>query len=202
MLQTHLQVAGLYQTNCWVIEQPEEGICAVVDPGFAPRKVWKMVRELAVEVRFILFTHGHIDHLYGAKYLQKKTRAACLLHPLDDKFRWHWLAFSRAKFTPVADGQTLKLGSAEIKVMHTPGHSPGSVSYLVEEFLFSGDLLFADGVGRWDIPGGNFGEIVKSLQQRLKELPDSTRIMPGHGPQTTLAIERSRNPIFWKKDPA
>jgi glyoxylase-like metal-dependent hydrolase (beta-lactamase superfamily II) len=202
MLQVHLVVSTFYQTNCWVIELPEEKLCAVVDPGFAPRKAWKTIKDLAAETRFILFTHGHIDHLYGARYLQQKTRASCLLHPLDDKFRWRWLAFSRAKFSPLADGQLLKLGSAQIKVIHTPGHSPGSVSYLVEDCLFSGDLLFADGVGRWDIPGGDFREIVRSLQDRLKELPDDIKVMPGHGPQTTLAIERSRNPIFWKKDQA
>jgi glyoxylase-like metal-dependent hydrolase (beta-lactamase superfamily II) len=132
------------------------------------------------------------------KYIQKKSKAPCLLHPLDDNLRWRWLSFSRAKFTPVAADQMLRLGAVEIKVMHTPGHSPGSVSYLIEDCLFSGDLLFADGIGRWDIAGGDFREIVRSLQEGLKTLPDSTNIMPGHGPVTTLGIERDRNPLFRK----
>ena len=196
MITPHLKVVGIFQTNCWVIESGEDALCAVVDPGFSPRKIWQMVQQLQLKVKFILLTHGHMDHTLGVRYLRRKSKAPCLMHPADRPYQWRWFNFAAPKCVPVEDGQSLKLGGAEIKVIHTPGHSPGSVSYLVNNFLFSGDLLFADGIGRWDLAGGSFREIVKSLKEKLGPLPDSVEIMPGHGPVTTLGIERSRNPIL------
>jgi len=190
------KVLGFWQTNCWIIQDASEKICALVDPGANPRRLWQGIKEKSLDLQLILLTHGHLDHIAGAHYLQRKSRAPCLLHPLDIKNRWRWLGFSLAKFTPVEDGLLIPFGSLSFKVYHTPGHSPGSVSYLLEDQLFCGDLLFAEGVGRWDIPGGSFRTLVKSLKQTLAQFPDQTKILPGHGPATTLGIERTRNPLL------
>jgi glyoxylase-like metal-dependent hydrolase (beta-lactamase superfamily II) len=200
MLTVHLKVVGFVQTNCWVIESDEDNISAIVDPGFGARKIMEWVKQLGLQPKFILLTHGHLDHIMAAHYLQRKTGAPCFMHPKDIRHRWRWGGFSFAKFTPVEDGQVLKFGENEFKVIRTPGHTPGSVSYLIDEYLFSGDLLFADGVGRWDTPKGNFHDLVKSLRQKIADLPDSVQVMPGHGQATTLGTERDRNPIFWNKE--
>jgi hydroxyacylglutathione hydrolase len=200
MLIVQLKVVGFFRTNCWMIEAPEDGICAIVDPGFNGRKILQWTELMGLQVKFILLTHGHLDHIMAAHYLQRKTKAPCLLHHKDIKYRWRWGGVSLAKFTPIENGHVLKLANTELKVIHTPGHTPGSVSYLAENNLFSGDLLFADGVGRWDTPKGSFHELVKSLRERIAELPDATQVLPGHGPETTLGIERERNPIFWERD--
>ena len=200
MIDVHLKVVGFFQTNCWVIESPSQGLSAIVDPGFGGRKILQWVEDLRLQPKFILLTHGHFDHIMAASYLQKKFKVPCLMHPKDIRYRWRWGGISFAKFTPLESGQPLKFGNIEIKVIPTPGHTPGSVSYLVEDLLFCGDLLFADGVGRWDTPKGNFRDLVKSLRSRIAEIPDDTKVFPGHGPQTTLATERNRNPIFWEKE--
>ncbi len=196
MLSVDLKVVGFARANCWLIQLESEKICAVVDPGASPRRLWKWISEKSLELKLILLTHSHLDHIGGAHYLQRKSKAPCLMHPLDIKNRWRWFGISFAQFTPVEDQQMFKLGSVTGTVIHTPGHSPGSVSFLLQDRLFSGDLIFADGVGRWDIPGGDFHTLVQSLKQKLEPFSDALSIFPGHGPSTTLGTERARNPML------
>ena len=189
------KVVGFNQTNCWLIGDDKEKICTLIDAGARPKKLWQWIGELGFEIKFLLFTHSHLDHIGGAHYLQRKAKVPCYLHPQDIKKRWKWLGFSLAKFTPINDGDILKLGSYQIKIIHTPGHSPGSVCYLIEDNLFCGDLLFAGGVGRWDIPGGSFRKLVRSLE-KISQFDDSIKIFPGHGPATVLGEEKRINPLL------
>jgi glyoxylase-like metal-dependent hydrolase (beta-lactamase superfamily II) len=190
------KILGFWQTNCWLIQLESEPICVLIDAGANPRKLWKEIQERNLHLKLILITHAHLDHIAGAHFLQKKSGATCYLHPKDIKKRWRWLGISFAKFTPVEHGDRIPFGNFQFQVFHTPGHSPGSVSYLLEDNFFCGDLLFANGVGRWDIPGGDFHTLTKSLKKTLGQFPDQTRILPGHGPATTLGVERKRNPLL------
>jgi len=196
MVKVQGKIVGFQSTNCWLIGDLEDGVCALVDPGAGGRRLWAWVVEQGLELKLILVTHTHLDHIGAVHYLQRKSGARCLAHPLDIKHRWKWFGVSFARFSLIEDGEVLRLGAYEIKVIHTPGHSPGSVSYLVEDNLFCGDLVFYDGVGRWDIPGGSFRELIKSLGERLAGISDEVKVFPGHGSITSLGRERSINPLF------
>jgi len=195
-LEISVKVVGFNQTNCWMLKS--QSSCILIDPGARPKILWQWLQEQKVKLELMLFTHSHLDHIGGAYYLQKKTRASCRLHPLELENRWKWLGFSRAKFTPIQEGEIISFAGAEIQVLHTPGHSPGSVCYYFDQYLFCGDLLFAGGVGRWDMPGGSFRKLVHSLKEKLRQFPDSVQVFPGHGPATTLGEERRINPLLGK----
>lgn len=196
MVKIEGKVVGFQKTNCWLLEDSKEKLCALVDPGAEGRKLWNWIREKGLELKLILVTHTHLDHIGGVHYLQRKTGARAIAHELDIKNRWKWFGLSWARFSLVEDGEVLKLGAFEIRVIHTPGHSPGSVSYLIEDNLFSGDLLFYDGIGRWDIPGGSFRALLESLNKKLAGFRDEVKVFPGHGEITSLARERRMNPLF------
>jgi len=196
-LKKHL--VGLLQVNCYLIWAEGSSEAAVIDPGGGGRKILASLREKNLELRYIIQTHGHWDHTGAAAFLARKTSAPVYLHPADHDPKsliGKLFRITQPSLLPLQDGQTLPLGPLSIKVMHTPGHSPGSVCLLVEDCLFTGDLLFAGGVGRFDFKGGSFRELVKSLRERLAPLPDRLRVYPGHGPDTLLGQERAGNPLF------
>ena len=196
-LKKHL--VGLLQVNCYLIWTEGSSEAAVIDPGGGGRKILASLREKNLELRYIIQTHGHWDHTGAAAFLARKTSAPVYLHPADHDPKsliGKLFRITQPSFLPLQDGQTLPLGPLSIKVIHTPGHSPGSVCLLVEDSLFTGDLLFAGGVGRFDFKGGSFRELVKSLRERLAPLPDRLRVYPGHGPDTLLGQERAGNPLF------
>lgn len=195
-IKVEQKILGLWQTNCWLVWIEPENLCAVIDPGAGAREIWKWIQLKGLNLKFILLTHSHFDHIGGARYLQRMSSAICYLHRKDIRNRWRWLGISFARFSAVKDGDEIPFGPFRFRVFHTPGHSPGSVCYFIEDYLFCGDLLFAGGVGRWDIPGGSFRSLVKSLKNTLSQFPDETKIMPGHGPSTTLGIERMRNALL------
>lgn len=195
---------GPLPTNCYLLTDEETGKTAVIDPGFYNSQLEKAVQKH--QVVMILLTHGHFDHITGVKKLAVETGAKIYMDAADSDFPMKpELNLSSAMgldaiepFVPdvqLHDGSTIQLGSLQIKVMHTPGHTRGGCCYLVGETLFSGDTLMCGTVGRTDLPTGSYEEIRKSVQ-RLRDLPGEWRVLPGHEFETKLSWERSNNPYM------
>ncbi|MBE6722389.1 MAG: MBL fold metallo-hydrolase [Ruminococcaceae bacterium] len=195
---------GPLPTNCYLLTDEETGKTAVIDPGFYNSQLEKAVQKH--QVVMILLTHGHFDHITGVKKLAVETGAKIYMDAADSDFPMKpELNLSSAMgldaiepFVPdvqLHDGSTIELGSLQIKVMHTPGHTRGGCCYLVGETLFSGDTLMCGTVGRTDLPTGSYEEIRKSVQ-RLRDLPGEWRVLPGHEFETKLSWERSNNPYM------
>ena len=187
----------------------ENGECIVIDPGLEGEKIYEKLQDKGLCPAYILLTHGHFDHARGVRVLQEKTGAKVACHRLDapllsDPERNVAATYYRGRGEeyPCAradlfleDGDEITLGSLSLRVLHTPGHTPGSVSYLAEEALFSGDTLFADGVGRTDFPGGNNALLISSLN-RLLTVNGDRRLLPGHGNSSTLEKAKLRIPQY------
>ena len=195
---------GPLPTNCYLLTDEETGKTAVIDPGFYNSQMEKAVQKH--QVVMILLSHGHFDHITGVKKLAVETGAKIYMDAADSDFPMKpELNLSSAMgldaiepFVPdvqLHDGSTIELGSLQIKVMHTPGHTRGGCCYLVGETLFSGDTLMCGTVGRTDLPTGSYEEIRKSVQ-RLRDLPGEWRVLPGHEFETKLSWERSNNPYM------
>ena len=199
---------GPLQTNCYLLTVADEsghkkGI--VIDPGMNPKRLIEEIQ--SIEVEAIILTHAHFDHMGGVDEVRKLTNAPVYLHDLEAEWltdakkngstRWPDvtvpLTTEPAEYS-LAEGQKLKLIGHEFKVFHTPGHSPGSISLLCGNQLFSGDVLFKQSIGRTDLPGGREVDLFYSLQQKLYKLADDTIVYCGHGPKTTIGFEKQNNP--------
>jgi hydroxyacylglutathione hydrolase len=201
-------LVGIIQTNCYLIgdEVSREG--AVIDPGGDPEPILAAIEAEGLTIRYILNTHAHFDHMAANGSLLAATGARLAVHPADLELlatggggRWFGLLSSIYSPTPeieLSDGQELALGELRIKVLHTPGHSPGHVAFYLsnEGVLFSGDALFQNSIGRTDLPGGDRATLVASIRHQFLALPDETVVYPGHGPDTTIGDERSHNPYL------
>ena len=199
-------VVGVFQENCWVIgsRRTREGI--VIDPGDEPEEILALARDMGLNVKLIVNSHAHVDHIMGVRGVQERTGARFLLHP-DDLAIARGMPQSAARFlgyepppapdpdAPLADGDTVEVDGLKLRVIHTPGHTPGSVSYYTDGLLFSGDTLFRGSIGRTDLPGGDYGQIMQSIITKLLTLPDDTVVLPGHMQETRIDFERQANPF-------
>jgi len=201
---------GLVDTNCYLAACPETREAAVIDPGaFSPKEVQTildLLKQHGLSVKYIVNTHGHIDHIAGNQALLKETGAKLCIHTYDSKMLTSSLLngsemFGMSLVSPppdrlLTDGDVIMLGKLEIKILHTPGHTPGGICLLFEGTVLSGDTLFAGSVGRTDLPGGSETDIIRSIREKLLVLPDATSVRPGHGPRTTIGAEREDNPFL------
>lgn len=186
-----------YTTNCYLIGDETAKVCALVDPGGSLEKILEMVQSRGLTLEKILLTHGHYDHVgQVSALLEVFPNAAVYLHRLDhredDKRLYPPPTWG---FNHFEDGSHLSVGSIDVQVLHTPGHSAGSVTLLAGDVMLCGDTLFAGSCGRWDLPGGSEGAMLPSLR-RLAELEGDYRVCPGHGPLSTLDRERRSNPYM------
>lgn len=191
-------VVGAYRTNCRLVWDPASGQGMVIDPGAKWKQIMAMIEKNGVTVTAIVHTHGHGDHIAATTQLLEKTGAVLYRHPSQVK-KWGGKSIKEKfpdRVRDLNDGEELKVGPFTFKVIHTPGHSPGSISLYGEGMLLSGDLLFKGSVGRWDLAGGDFPELYLSITKRIAHLPDDTQVLPGHGSSTTLGAERKTNPYF------
>lgn len=204
-LVQHALSLGPMDNNTYILVCSQTREAAVIDVGFEPDTVLAALGELNVRVTLLLNTHAHYDHIAGMRRVQQMVGGEYWLHPLDRAMLATFNAQGALFGFPAAhlpdnphdleDGQRLQLGSSELEVLHTPGHSPGHVSFLAGADVWSGDVLFAGSVGRTDLDGGSWPDLVKSIRTRLFPLGDATRVHTGHGPATTIGEERLHNPF-------
>ena len=210
--------AGAFAANCYVVAPARGAECVIVDPG---QDAQQGIDELLIRYRLkpiaVLLTHGHIDHMWSVAPVCGAKGIPAYIHPDDrellaDPAKGLSLAVGQQLFGGITftepddvreltDGSALSLAGLDFTVRHTPGHTPGSVTFKSEDGLFTGDLLFAGSIGRTDLPGGNHQAMLRSLARTLT-LPDDTLVLPGHGPQTTIGAERRTNPFLTGLVPA
>ena len=203
MIKIHALPLGSYQTNCYIVHEEHSKTCAVIDPGYTPERVLTQAEKLGLQVDAVLLTHGHFDHVGGVEAIVKATGCALWMREADyTQFKTpendFFYPIHDCDFTEVQlceEGEQIHAGGLTFTVIETPGHTWGSVCYLCENALFSGDTLFAGSCGRTDLPGGDGQTIVLSLE-RLAELEGDYTVYPGHGGATTLARERAHNPYM------
>lgn len=197
-------VVTRFQQNCMVVAAEGSDRAVIVDPGGDVPLVLSAAAERNLRVDGILITHGHIDHIGGLQEIALATHAPVWYHPDDLRLYEHGAFGSPPVKLPddavaVADGDRIEAAGLGFTVLHTPGHTPGSVSFYTESLgrphLFDGDLLFAAGIGRTDFPRGDYNQLVESISRKVWPLPDDTRVMPGHGPATTVEVEKAHNPF-------
>ena len=199
---------GPLQCNCSIVGDENTREAMVIDPGDDIAEILQIVQQHGLHVTQIVITHAHIDHVGGAMKLKQLTGApillnendAALLKMLDVQAKWIGMApVGKVDIDqPIADADTVRTGNISATVMHTPGHTEGSVClyFPAENMLIAGDTLFAGSIGRTDLPGGSFDKIMRSLKQRVLALPDETTVVPGHGPITLIGEERETNPFL------
>lgn len=200
-------VVGPLGTNCYLIacSQSKEG--AVIDPGAEGKRILAVAARAGIRLRYIINTHGHIDHCGSNGEIKEATGAEILIHQSDAFYltdpRKNLFAFTGGQGgSPPADrtleeGEVIRLGQEVIlEVIHTPGHTPGGICLKGEDFVFTGDTLFAGSIGRTDFPGGSFEQLITSIKEKLFSLPDSLTIYPGHGPASSIGAEKVDNPFF------
>lgn len=197
---------GPMMKNGYVLACRDTGMAAYIDPGDEADQLLRFIADQGLTLTAIFNTHGHMDHICGNRRVKQFWDVPIWLHP-DDEFLYsalkkqgEWFGFEYEPPPPVdrhfVDGAELEVGSLRVRILHTPGHSPGSVSLGVSEFLFCGDLIFAGSVGRTDLPGGKPQLLLQVIRQKILPLDDGTVLLPGHGPATELGRERVTNPFL------
>jgi glyoxylase-like metal-dependent hydrolase (beta-lactamase superfamily II) len=199
-------VVGVFQENCWVVGSRRTREAFVIDPGDEPDTILALARDMGLNVKRIICSHAHIDHIMAVRPVQERTGADFLLHPSDIPIA-QGMSRSAARFlgyepppppdptAALADGDVVEVDGLQLTVIHTPGHTPGSVSFYTDGLLFSGDTLFRGSIGRTDMPGGDYGQIMQSIVGRLLTLPDDTVVLPGHMQETRIGFEKQANPF-------
>lgn len=197
---------GPIEANCYIVFDEKTKECMVIDPGDEGNRIFEEIEKQSLTVKYIVNTHGHGDHIGANRYLKEKTGAELLIHEEDapmltDPAKNMSLYMGANINKPAADrhlheGDILEIGSAKFTVLHTPGHTKGGICLLGKEVCFTGDTLFQFSIGRTDLPGGSYNEIITSIETKLLTLDEKITVFPGHGPQTTIAKEKANNPFF------
>jgi glyoxylase-like metal-dependent hydrolase (beta-lactamase superfamily II) len=205
-MKCEILVVGPLETNCYFVYSEETRECVIFDPGAEPGKIIQAIAFNNLNPVALVNTHGHIDHIGANREIKERFNIPLSIHRADSPMLRgaHQLEMALllgASESPEPDaylqeGDEVDFGEDHLKVIHTPGHSPGSLSFLGDGFLLSGDTLFWGGVGRTDLPGGSWGELEASIRSKIFTLPDETIVFPGHGPRTFVRQEKDSNPYL------
>lgn len=199
---------GLFECNCTILGDPESRRAVIFDPGDEVERILAVLARHRLELDRILLTHAHIDHVGAVAPLKREFGVDVWMHAADQGLydrldvQAGWAGMPTPERVVIdrylEDNETLQLLGLEIHVLHTPGHSPGSVSFYLPSLskVISGDALFRNSIGRTDLPGGNHEQLIQAIQTRLLTLPDDTGVYPGHGPSTTIGFEKRTNPFL------
>ncbi|MBU3191681.1 MBL fold metallo-hydrolase [Clostridium bowmanii] len=194
-------VTGIYGSNCYIIMDNNTKEAIVLDPGGDVDDIAKAIRAMGALVKYILLTHGHMDHTTGVAQLKNITNAIVCINKKDDDL----IIQGEYLFGPlieggadklISQGDIIKISGLEFTCIDTPGHTPGGMCFLVGNCVFTGDTLFAGSIGRTDFAGGDFNSIITSIKTKLLGLPEGTIVYPGHGPCSTINNERLNNPFL------
>lgn len=198
--------AGQFAENCYLVADPRTREAVLIDPGEGSSTYLAELSARRWTLRAIWLTHAHVDHIAGVGAVKRATEAPIYLHPLDRRLYdalpqfGAWLGLHLDPPPPpdaeLEAGQVVRIGGLAFAVRHTPGHSPGSVSFVGHGKVFGGDVLFHGSVGRTDLPGGNSAALMATIQSQFLSLPDATVVHSGHGPDTTIGVERTTNPFL------
>jgi len=199
-------VVGPLQVNCFLLADDKTKEAVVIDPGDDAQEILRIIREKRLKVKYIINTHAHFDHIGANRAIKEATGAELLLHE-DDAAMLATVSSQSRSFgmSPVSSpepdrllkqGDVITAGEISLKVLHTPGHTPGGISLLEEGLVFTGDSLFAGSIGRTDFPGGDLLTLLRSIRTNLMTLPDDTKVFSGHGPASTIGDERAENPFL------
>lgn len=197
--------AGPFECNCTVLACGDTKDAVVIDPGGELERIAEIVAQYDLTVRAIIHTHAHLDHIYGTRDVKEAHGGVVCLHE-GDAFLYDGFAMQAAMFgwqvRPttaverwIEDGDTIEMGKRSLAVIHTPGHTPGSVCFAVDGLLFAGDTLFRRSIGRTDLPGGDGRQLQRSIKERLYTRDPDTLVIPGHGPTTKIGDEAKANPF-------
>jgi hydroxyacylglutathione hydrolase len=204
LFEIHTFTVGFLETNCYLIMDPSKNALCI-DPGDDSGQIIRYCRENQIEIRKILLTHGHYDHIGGANALIGHFGISAWIHPADYEMATDpdqnfssvlLLPFRIEKSLEVFKEDSVLFGPDVIRIFHTPGHTPGSVCFYWDGHLISGDTLFRNSIGRSDFPGSDPDALIHSIQQKLMILDDEVRVFPGHGMMTSIGHERKRNPFI------
>lgn len=196
---------GILKVNCYIVACSRTKQAVVIDPGAEPDLILSVLENNGLDVKYIFNTHGHPDHIGANTSVKQWSGAPLLIHKADADFLVHPLPMPFESEPPVSsppadqylnDGDIFQIGDVTLKVVHTPGHSQGSVSFIFSDRVITGDALFAGTIGRTDLPGGDMSKLIDSIRKKLLLLPDDTEVYPGHGPSTTIGQEKQLNPFF------
>lgn len=203
-IEAHILLSS-FQTNTWLLWDDESKDALLIDPSAPSHPLLERIRILGLRVTHIINTHGHGDHIGGNHFFKEQLGVPIAIHPADAAM----LTDNRKNFSEYMDmplktvahdvlikeGSIFHLGEHTVKVLHTPGHTAGGICLLGEKFLISGDTLFEQSIGRTDFPGGSHAQIIASIKEKLFVLPDDVIVFPGHGPRTSIGLEKKNNPF-------
>jgi hydroxyacylglutathione hydrolase len=207
LAKIHTLVVGQLQTNCYIIQSQDHAL--IIDPGDESERILRYLKDIKVAPGNIIATHTHFDHVLGVDGVRKGIKTLFMVHPEDlpmlQSMQSRVRQFMGFEVPPppkvdgyVRDGEVLKVGEESITVLHTPGHSPGSISLHGDGYVLTGDALFNQSIGRTDLPGGDLKTLLHSIREKLFKLDDETIVYPGHGPETTIGDEKLANPFVGK----
>ena len=204
-MQIETIIVGPLQANCYIVSDNNTKKGVIIDPGHRSKQIVDIIYKKDLEIKYILATHGHFDHIGGVYQVKKEIGGNFLINEKDMFFvkdaKRKALSWGIAIDQPpmpdsyLNEGDIIKAGDLKFKVLHTPGHSPGSVSFLIEDKVFVGDVLFFRSIGRTDFQMGSFEELSNSIKNKIYILDDETEVLTGHGPSTTIGSEKLLNPF-------